>query len=153
MYSIGQIAKLTGITTFTVRYYEKIGLLPRAQRQGGKEAGIRQYDDADLRFIQFIHSLKQTGMKLQDIAEFTEDGCILRAQAEADFDITGTLHKRIEILDRHIDELDRRIKQLEAVKVSAVEKRTFYSTMLDQQKNKTSVAKRRGTITGPALHK
>ncbi|MDR0267725.1 MerR family transcriptional regulator [Paenibacillus sp.] len=126
MYSIGEIAKLSGITAFTLRYYEKIGLLPKPRRQHGKEAGIRQYDDADLRFIQFIHGLKQTGMKLKDIARFTEDGCLLTAQDEADFDIDDTLHKRIEILDLHIDKLERQMEQLESVKRIALEKRAFY---------------------------
>lgn len=135
MYSIGEIARLSGITAFTIRYYEKIGLLPRPRRQDGKEAGIRQYDDTDLRFIRFIHGLKQTGMKLEDITGFTEDGCLLTAQGDAYFNIGDALQKRIEILDRHIDELDRRMKQLEAVKVIALEKRTFYSTMLDKQES------------------
>lgn len=136
MYSIGEIARLSGITAFTIRYYEKIGLLPRPRRLDGKEAGIRQYDDTDLRFIRFIHSLKQTGMKLEDIAEFTENGCLLTVQGYADLDISDVLQKRIEILDRHIDELNLRMKQMEAVKVIALEKRTFYSTMLDEQETK-----------------
>ncbi|PUA39297.1 hypothetical protein C8Z91_10140 [Paenibacillus elgii] len=70
MYSISDIARLSGITAFTLRYYEKIGVLPRPRRQGGKEAGIRQYDDSDLRLIRFIHGLKQTGMKLEVIMVF-----------------------------------------------------------------------------------
>lgn len=142
MYTIGEIAKLSGITAFTLRYYEKIGLLPRPRRQHGKEAGIRQYDDADLRFIRFIHGLKQTGMKLEDISNFTKDGCLLTAQREADFDIDDTLHKRIEILDQHIDELDQRMKQLEAVKGIALEKRAFYFNMLNEQKSKAEEEER-----------
>ncbi|MCM3268438.1 MerR family transcriptional regulator [Paenibacillus elgii] len=96
MYSISDIARLSGITAFTLRYYEKIGVLPRPRRQGGKEAGIRQYDDSDLRLIRFIHGLKQTGIKLEDIMVFVKDGCLLAEQGETDFDVDGTLQKRIE---------------------------------------------------------
>jgi Predicted transcriptional regulators len=134
MYSISDIARLSGITAFTLRYYEKIGVLPRPQRQDGKLAGIRQYDDSDLQFIRFIHGLKQTGMKLEDIASFTRDGCLLAAREEEDdYDIDGILYKRIEILNRHIDDLDQRMKQLEAVKKTAMDKRVFYQRMLEER--------------------
>jgi len=136
MYSIGDIARLSGITAFTLRYYEKIGVLPSPRRQDGKRAGTRQYDDSDLRFIRFIHGLKQTGMKLEDIANFTMDGCLLAAEEDEDYDIDGTLHRRVDILNRHIDDLDRRMEQLEAVKEIALEKREFYSRMLDERESK-----------------
>ncbi len=131
MYSIGEVSRLTGITAFTLRYYEKIGLLPKPQRQGGKKNGIRRYDDQDLRFIRFIHGLKQTEMKLEDIATFVEDGCLLM-QNDRDIDINDTLLKRIGILDRHIAQLEQQMKQLEIVKTIAQDKRIFYSTMLKE---------------------
>ncbi|GFZ92715.1 hypothetical protein GCM10008018_43980 [Paenibacillus marchantiophytorum] len=45
MYSISDISKLIGITAYTLRYYEKIGLLPNPKRLDGKQYGIRRYDD------------------------------------------------------------------------------------------------------------
>lgn len=65
MYTISEIARLTGISAYTLRYYEKIGVLPDPTRQEGRKNGIRRYSDQDLRFIRFIHGLKQTGMKLE----------------------------------------------------------------------------------------
>jgi DNA-binding transcriptional MerR regulator len=135
MYSIGEVSRLTGITAFTLRYYEKIGLLPKPQRQDGKKNGIRRYDDQDLRFIRFIYGLKHTGMKLEDIATFVEDGCLL-AQNERDIDITDTLRKRIEILEQHIGQLEQQMKQLETVKAIAEDKRNFYSDMLKSRHRK-----------------
>ncbi|CEH31304.1 transcriptional regulator [Aneurinibacillus migulanus] len=128
MYSIGEVSKLTGISAFTLRYYEKIGLLPNPQRQDGK----RRYDDQDLRFIRFIYGLKHTGMKLEDIATFVEDGCLL-VQNEKDIDITDTLRKRIEILEQHIGQLEQQMKQLEVVKAVAKDKRNFYANVLKEQ--------------------
>jgi DNA-binding transcriptional MerR regulator len=49
MCSIGEGSTLTGIPASTLRYYEKISLLPNPQRQNGKKNGIRRYDDQDLR--------------------------------------------------------------------------------------------------------
>jgi DNA-binding transcriptional MerR regulator len=94
MYSIGQISKLTGITAFTLRYYEKIGLLPKPHLLDGKQNGVRRYDDQDLRFIRFIHGLKQTGMKLEDIAAFTEDGCLLNQKDQE----IGDMHSNLGLL-------------------------------------------------------
>lgn len=132
MYSIGEISKLTGITAFTLRYYEKIGVLPKPDRQ----EGIRRYDDQDLRYIRFIHGLKQTGMSLEDIAAFTNEGCLLDL-TDQDVDIGGTIQKRIHMLDQHIDYLDQQIRQLEAVKAIAQEKSEFYSTMRKERKSGT----------------
>lgn len=137
MYSIGEIAKLTGITAFTLRYYEKIGLLPKPQRQNGKEDGIRRYDDRDLQFIRFIHGLKDTGMKLEDIATYVEEGCLLdRNDWETDNwkeDIYETLYKRIQLLETHEDHLDRQIKKLEAMKTAARKKRVYYLARLKEK--------------------
>ncbi|WP_442600614.1 MerR family transcriptional regulator [Paenibacillus sp. KN14-4R] len=130
MYSISEVSKLTGITTYTLRYYEKIGLLPSPERQGGKYDGIRRYNDQDLRMIRFIYGLKQTGMKLEDIAYFTEDGCLLSSNNEVIEDIQPILHKRMEILDLHMAQLEQQIANLEAVKAIAQEKRAIYSSML-----------------------
>jgi DNA-binding transcriptional MerR regulator len=126
MYSIGQIANLTGITTYTIRYYENEGVLPKPNRV----SGVRRYNEQDLQYIRFIHSLKQTGMRLEDIAAFTEDGCLL-TRKDPDEEISETLSKRINILDQHIDHLAEQIKQLEAVKANANAKRTYYSDKLE----------------------
>ncbi|SDJ14085.1 MerR family transcriptional regulator [Alteribacillus bidgolensis] len=128
MYSIGEVSNLTGITTYTLRYYEKIGVLPNPNRQDGK----RRYSDHDLRFIRFIHGLKQTGMNLEDIAAFTKDGCLLNLD-DQDIDTNATIQNRINMLAQHIDQLEHQIKQLEAIKEIAQEKSDFYLAMLKEQ--------------------
>ncbi|MFD1774056.1 MerR family transcriptional regulator [Paenibacillus rhizophilus] len=133
MYSISEVSKLTGITAFTLRFYEKAGILPNPPRKDGKENGRRRYDDQDIRFIRFIHGLKQTGMKLEDIASFVEDGCLLNPDGKEIPDIRDSLHKRMDILDKHIDWLEQQMKQLEQVKTVALEKKTYYSAMLNDQ--------------------
>ncbi|RXT02825.1 MerR family transcriptional regulator [Ammoniphilus sp. CFH 90114] len=127
MYSIGEISKLTGITAYTLRYYEKIGVLPEPRRQDGK----RCYDDQDLQYVRFIHGLKETGMSLGKIATFTEDGCLLISN-NSEFEIHQILQKRIDMLDQHIHLLDQQMKQLEMVKEIAQRKSALYSTMLKE---------------------
>jgi MerR family transcriptional regulator, repressor of the yfmOP operon len=126
MYSIGEIAKLTGITAFTLRYYEKVGVLPEPRRQDG----IRRYDAEDLQFIRFIHSLKQTGMSLEDIAAFTEDGCLLSPAKRDLVELHAAIRKRMDLLNRHMVRLDEQIRQLNTVKSLAQQKTAYYSAVL-----------------------
>ncbi|MCX2721681.1 MerR family transcriptional regulator [Roseibium salinum] len=60
---IGELAQKSGLSADTLRYYEKIGLIPRPLRDGG---GRRVYDAAVLRWIEFLDRLKATGMGIRD---------------------------------------------------------------------------------------
>ncbi|MEK3876796.1 MULTISPECIES: MerR family transcriptional regulator [unclassified Paenibacillus] len=66
-YSIKETAERTGMPEDTIRYYEKIGLLPRAKRKGNSH---RIYSDADLEMMQMISCLKKTGMSLDDMRPY-----------------------------------------------------------------------------------
>ncbi|QRG65109.1 MerR family transcriptional regulator [Brevibacillus choshinensis] len=137
MYSISDISRLTGISPYTLRYYEKIGVLPQPDRLEDRKNGVRQYNDQNLRNIRFIHGLKQTGMKLEDIASFVQTGCLLDHDFP-DSDVDETLQRRIELLDHHLAQLDVQMQQLLAVKSFAMEKRDFYARMQEgrnQEKN------------------
>ena len=69
MHTIEQAAQQSGLTIHTLRYYEKAGILPRVDRNGG---GHRRYSDSDLGWIEFVKLLKATGMALNDIRAFVE---------------------------------------------------------------------------------
>lgn len=64
-YRISDIGRLTGLTPDTLRYYEKIGLLPRVGRNG---AGIRLYNDKDLSRLHFIQRAQKMNFTLAEIA-------------------------------------------------------------------------------------
>ncbi len=66
MYSIGQIAKISGISVETIRFYEKEGLLEKPQR---KESGYRQYDESVIERLSFIQQAKGLGFTLAEILE------------------------------------------------------------------------------------
>ncbi|MGO4908505.1 MerR family DNA-binding transcriptional regulator [Pseudorhodobacter sp. W20_MBD10_FR17] len=67
---IGELAKRSGLTAYTIRYYERIGLLPFANRDAG---GQRDYDPSILVWIEFLGRLKATGMPIRERA-MTESG-------------------------------------------------------------------------------
>lgn len=65
--TIREIAAKTNMSTDTLRYYERIGLLPPMPRNA---AGIRNYDEYFVNFINFIKKLKASGMSLEHIIDY-----------------------------------------------------------------------------------
>jgi len=64
--SIGLVARRTGATVPTVRYYEEIGLLPAAKRT---DAGQRSYDEATVRRLVFIRRCRDFGFSIEQVRE------------------------------------------------------------------------------------
>jgi MerR family copper efflux transcriptional regulator len=96
---IGELGRQTDVSAKTIRYYEEIGLLPEPQRAAN---GYREYrDDAVLR-LQFIRDAQATGLTLTEIASILD----LRSDGE------GTCHHVVELLERHLEDLDRHIESL-----------------------------------------
>jgi DNA-binding transcriptional MerR regulator len=65
---IAEVARRSGFTPATLRYYEEIGLLPAPQRTGG---GYRAYDDRALDRLAFITRAKQLGCTLEEIIDLS----------------------------------------------------------------------------------
>ena len=65
--TIREVAAKTNMSTDTLRYYERIGLLPPVPRNA---AGIRNYDEYCVNFINFIKKLKASGMSLEHIIDY-----------------------------------------------------------------------------------
>ena len=99
-YSIGQVAKKTGLTAHTLRYYEKEGLLPFVKKSG---SGLRVFSDSDLDWLVLIECLKGTGMSLKDIKQYID------WYMEGD----STLNQRLEMFKRQKLKLEEQMSQLQ----------------------------------------
>ncbi|QTH73214.1 MerR family transcriptional regulator [Pseudoalteromonas xiamenensis] len=62
-----EFASLVGLSSYTLRYYEKIGLLKNIQRNS---IGHRVYSSKDVQWVAFIKRLKETAMPLDDILAY-----------------------------------------------------------------------------------
>lgn len=60
---ISEVAKKVNLSPVTLRYYEKIGLIPPVQRQ----QGVREYRIEDLNWINFIKCLRQVQIPIKDL--------------------------------------------------------------------------------------
>jgi len=63
-YKISAVAAWTGFSAPTLRYYERIGLIPAPERTAG---GYRSYDDEDLRVLGFVSRAKRLGLTLDEV--------------------------------------------------------------------------------------
>lgn len=111
-FAIGQAAEASGLPVKTIRYYEEIGLIPRATRTntGVRGSGHRIYNDADVGRLRFIHHARLFGMSLADIRE-------LLALAESN----GCPSRQPEyrkILRRRLHEIDERVRHLLGLRAS-----------------------------------
>ncbi|MCH4166623.1 MAG: MerR family transcriptional regulator [Megasphaera sp.] len=66
---IREMAKRTGVSEDTLRYYERIGIMPAVPRNTG---GIRNYAEYHVQYMALVNSLKSSGMTLEDIQQYME---------------------------------------------------------------------------------
>ena len=69
MSSIGEVAKLLGVSTHTLRYYEKIGLLSLVEKSAG---GRRNYGSSEVERVRFIKRAKRMHFSLEEIKALIE---------------------------------------------------------------------------------
>lgn len=65
--TIGETAKKYGLTTDTLRYYERIGLLRGVARTSG---GIRDYSEEDCRWVEYIKCMRSAGVSVEILVEY-----------------------------------------------------------------------------------
>jgi len=64
---IREAANVTGISIDNLRYYERIGLIPKVRRT---ESGIRDYDEMSIHWIEFAMKFKKAGVSLENISKY-----------------------------------------------------------------------------------
>jgi len=116
LFSIQQVASMTGLSTHTLRYYEKIGLIKNVQRA---QTGYRQYTDVDLAWIQFLIRLRVTGMPMLKMKQFSD----LRQKGES------TITARKELLEEHYNDVLGKIEELELNSHKIEEKIAHYKKL------------------------
>lgn len=98
--TIAEVAKEYNISADTLRYYERIGLLPAVNRTQG---GIRDYNEADCRWVEFIKCMRSAGLSVEALTEYV----MLAQKGESTFE------QRRQILIEQRDHLLQRIQELQ----------------------------------------
>jgi DNA-binding transcriptional MerR regulator len=97
---IAEVSEQYGISSDTLRYYERIGLIPPVNRT---ESGIRDYGEIDLRRVEFIKCMRSVGLPIEVLIEY------VRLVQQGD----QTIEARKEILKEQREQLAVRMKEMQ----------------------------------------
>lgn len=111
---IGDLARQSGLSAHTLRYYERIGLLPYADRD---RSGQRDYDASILTWIEFLGRLKTTRMPIRDMLRYAQ---LVNCGDD-------TLRQRREMLEEHRERVRAHLAELEACLRVLDSKIAFYA--------------------------
>lgn len=96
-----EISKRTNTPINTIRYFERIGLIPQVKRN---RDGLREFNGEDADWICFIKQMREVNLSIEGLIEYVT----LSIQPEK------TVHARLELLNEQKNELEEQINRLEA---------------------------------------
>ena len=99
--NIKKVSEQTGISADTIRYYERIGLLPRVTRN---KSGVRDFSERDIATLEFVRCFRKAGMSVESLIEYM----VLVEEGD------GTEGARITLLEEQRDKLAERIAELQS---------------------------------------
>jgi DNA-binding transcriptional MerR regulator len=114
-YTISEVAAFTGLTAHTLRWYERIGLMPHVDRS---HTGQRRFTNRDLDWLAFVGKLRLTGMPVADMVRYAE---LLREGEH-------TFEERQELLEATRRDVKTRIAELQDTLAVLDHKIDFYAS-------------------------
>ncbi|QWU18541.1 MerR family transcriptional regulator [Paenibacillus sophorae] len=122
MYSVSQISQMSGLPASTIRFYEKEGIIPNVNRN---TSGRRQYSDEDLLLLELVICLKDTGMMIEEIKQYTH----LIVQGNE------TIGLRREILLAHKKNVEQQLMRIRENLEQLNQKIAVYDGLVTVEKN------------------
>lgn len=114
--TITQVSEKYGLTADTLRYYEKIGLLPRVNRN---KSGIRDYTEEDLRWVEFAKCMRSAGMHVDALVEyvklFHEGDETAEARRQILLEQRQQMVQRMEEMQKALERLDNKIERYDVL--------------------------------------
>jgi DNA-binding transcriptional MerR regulator len=109
--TIAEAGKRYGLSTYSLRYYEKIGLIPPITRS---KSGIRDYSENDCGWVEFIKCMRSAGISVESLIEYVKllkQGDSTRQKRKVILiEQRGLLEKRITELRETIEKLNFKIE-------------------------------------------
>lgn len=96
---MAEMSAVTGVSGYTLRYYERAGLIQSVTRSRGNQ---RRYQPADVEWVRFLLRLRETGMPIAQMRQYSN----LRADGHT------SIRARLELLAEHRDRLREQIASL-----------------------------------------
>ncbi len=129
--TISEVSKKFDITPDTLRYYERIGLIPPVPRN---KSGLRDYDDESCRWIEFIKCMRSAGLPIEALSEYVS---LFRQGDE-------TIDERRKLLIRERDILAQKISDMQDTLKRLDYKISFYERKMEENKCESLLHKKDG---------
>ena len=123
MYSAKEAANITGLSTATLRYYEKENLLPQIARNSQK---YRQYTDEDIEWIKMIQCMRMANIPIHSIKDYVS---LLIQGGE-------TLEQRFVMVQNHMEDIKKQMICLQNAFDLTHKKLLFYEKLLADSSSK-----------------
>jgi MerR family transcriptional regulator, aldehyde-responsive regulator len=111
---IAEVSERYGISSDTLRYYERVGLIPPVNRNA---SGIRDYTDLDLRRVEFIKCMRSAGLPVEVLIEYValvqQGDHTVEARKEILREQRLLLAGRMREMQKTLDILDHKIEVYE----------------------------------------
>lgn len=123
MYSAKEVAEMTGLSTATLRYYEKEQLMPQIARNDQK---YRQYAEENIEWIKMIQCMRRANIPIQSIKEYV---ALLIQGGE-------TLEQRYVMVQNHMKDIKNQMTNLQKAFILTQKKLSFYEKLLEDSSYK-----------------
>lgn len=110
-FGITEVVDMTGISAFTIRYYDKCGFFPNLARDN---RGVRTFSDADISQLHFIDALRKSGLSIEGIQYYVR---LQRRGAKTQSERLEIVRAQETVLEYQRAELDESLKRLHAAGV------------------------------------
>lgn len=99
--NIKKVSELTGVSADTIRYYERIGLIPPVTRN---QSGVRNFSDRDISVLEFVRYFRGAGVSVESLIDYI--GLVEQGDS--------TIGARLAILQEEREKLEERVSKLQA---------------------------------------
>ena len=104
--TISEVSELTGLSKDTLRYYEKIGIIPEI---GRSKSGIRNYNEYNLKCIEFSKSMRDLGISLDSIIKYIK---LSKKGKNTLNERKSILINERDLMQKHFNEMKIRLEKL-----------------------------------------
>ena len=118
--NIKKVSDLTGVSADTIRYYERIGLIPPVTRN---QSGIRDFTEREIGLLEFVRCFRKAGVSVEALIDYVT----LLEEGE------GTEEARLAILKEQAENLDARLEGLRAARERLAYKIDNYQEVISQR--------------------
>lgn len=118
--NIKKVSDLTGVSADTIRYYERIGLIPPVTRN---QSGIRDFTEREIGLLEFVRCFRKAGVSVEALIDYVT----LLEEGE------GTEEARLAILKEQAENLDARLEELRVARERLAYKIDNYQEVISQR--------------------